>query len=145
MILLSCTDLTRGYDAGPLFEGVAFELYAGRRVGLVGPNGAGKTTLLKLLAGLDQPDRGDVRLHAGACVALLEQHPEYAAGQTLFDEAKSAFTHLLEQQEELHRTAEELAVTTEESERKALAAKFDRLSELMHHENAFTLDHKIEE
>jgi ATP-binding cassette, subfamily F, member 3 len=145
MILLSCTDLTRGYDAEPLFEGVAVELFAGQRVGLVGPNGAGKTTLLKVLAGLDQPDRGDVRLHAGARIALLEQHPEYAAGQTLFEEAKSAFGHLLEQQEELHRTAEQLAATTNEIERKSLAAKFDRLNELLHHENAFTLDHKVEE
>ena len=77
MLLLSCEDLTRGYDAEPLFDGVAFELFAGERVGLVGPNGAGKTTLLKVLAGLDQPDRGDVRLHAGARIGLLQQHPEF--------------------------------------------------------------------
>jgi ATP-binding cassette subfamily F protein 3 len=145
MILLSCTDLTRGYDAEPLFESVCFELFAGQRVGLVGPNGAGKTTLLRLLAGLDQPDRGDVRLHAGARIALLEQHPEYVVGQSLFEEAKSAFAHLLDRQEELHTTAEQLAATTDENDRKTLAAKFDRLTELLHNENAFTLDHKIEE
>ena len=34
MLLLSCTDLARGYDATPLFEGVSFELRAGDRVGL---------------------------------------------------------------------------------------------------------------
>lgn len=145
MILLSCTDLTRGYDAQPLFEGVAFELFAGKRVGLVGPNGAGKTTLLKILAGLDAPDRGDVRSHAGAEVALLEQHPEYAAGQTLFEAAKNAFEHLLHHQEELQRTAEQLAAATEEHERRSLAARFDRLTELLHHESAFTLDHKVEQ
>ena len=39
MLLLSCTDLSRGYDATPLFEDVAFELHAGERVGFVGPNG----------------------------------------------------------------------------------------------------------
>jgi ATP-binding cassette subfamily F protein 3 len=45
----------------------------------------------------------------------------------------------------LHRTAEQLAVTSDESQRKSLAARFDRLTELLHHENAFTLDHKVEE
>src|SRR5438045_6642088 len=63
MMLLSCTGLTRGFHATPLFEDLAFELYNGERVGLVGPNGAGKTTLMRLLAGQDRPDAGDVRYH----------------------------------------------------------------------------------
>ncbi|MBX7104660.1 MAG: ABC-F family ATP-binding cassette domain-containing protein [Gemmataceae bacterium] len=145
MILMSCTDLARGYDATPLFDGVSFELYAGERVGLVGPNGAGKTTLLKVLSGLDQPDRGDVRLHAGATLAILRQHPDFGPTQTLFQEAKDAFAHLLEKQEDLHRTAEQLAAATDEAERKSLAARFDRLTEQLHHEDAFALDHRVEE
>ena len=65
MLLLSCTELARGFDAGPLFEDLSFELFAGQRIGLVGPNGIGKTTLLKILAGLDQPDHGEVRCTPG--------------------------------------------------------------------------------
>src|SRR5215207_1335496 len=70
MLLLSCSQLSRGFDAEPLFEEIGFELNAGQRVGLVGPNGVGKTTLMRILAGLDKPDTGEVRLHAGARVAL---------------------------------------------------------------------------
>jgi ATP-binding cassette, subfamily F, member 3 len=109
MLLLSCTNLTRGYDKGPLFEDISFELYHGERVGLVGPNGAGKTTLLRILAGLDTPDKGDVRYHAGARCLLLEQDAEMVQGRTLFEEAKSAFAELLTAQEDMVRTADELA------------------------------------
>src|SRR6476660_9163863 len=73
MLLLSCTNLSRGYDATPLFEDVAFELHAGERFGFGGPNGAGKTTLLKALAGVDEPDTGKVTLHAGARLGFLHQ------------------------------------------------------------------------
>jgi ATP-binding cassette subfamily F protein 3 len=145
MLLMSCTDLTRGYDRGPLFEGVSFELFHGERVGLVGPNGTGKTTLMRILAGKDTPDAGDVKLHAGAHCELLEQHPDFAAGRTLFEEAKSAFDELLKAQDEMVHTADALAHATDEAERKALSARYDRLHELLHHNDAFTVDHKVGE
>jgi ATP-binding cassette subfamily F protein 3 len=144
MLLLSCTGLTRGYDAEPLFEDVSFEVFGGERIGLVGPNGAGKTTLLNVLAGIDQPDRGDVRMHAGSRVGLLEQHPQFAAGRTLFEEAKSAFADMLHAHDEMIRVAEQLAAATDDAEHKSLAAKYERLHDLLRHEDAYTLDHKVE-
>ena len=35
-------------------------------------------------------------------------------------------------------------MATDEAERKSLAARFDRLSELLHHQDAYTIDHKVE-
>jgi ATP-binding cassette subfamily F protein 3 len=144
MLLLSCTNLSRGYDATPLFEDVAFEIHAGERVGFVGPNGAGKTTLLRILAGLDEPDSGKVQLHAGARLGTLVQVAEFPAGRTLFDEAKSAFDELIATQKEFEQVAEELSHCTDEARRKQLSAKFDRLTELLRHHDAFELDHKVE-
>src|SRR5918997_1443118 len=129
-LLLSCAGLSRGFDEGPLFEDLGFELYSGERVGLVGPNGVGKTTLLRLLAGFDRPDDGEVRLHAGARVALLRQQPEFAPGRTLFEEARSAL--------------DELVAATEEASRKALAARYDRLNDLLRHHDAYNVDHRVE-
>jgi ATP-binding cassette subfamily F protein 3 len=145
MLLLSCSRLSRGFDEGPLFENIGFELQAGERVGLVGPNGAGKTTLLRILAGLDRPDDGEVRLHAGARVSLLRQQPLFEPQRTLFAEARSALDELLAAHDDMIRTAEALAKATEESERKTLAARYDRLNELLRHHDAYNIDHHVEQ
>src|SRR5258707_3085703 len=121
MLLLSCTNISRGYGATPLFEDVEFEVHAGERIGFVGPNGAGKPTLLRILAGLDEPDSGKVQLHAGARLGLLQQVAEFPTGRTLFEEAKSAFDELLATQREFEKVAEELAAATDEAQHKQLA------------------------
>src|SRR5262245_51044259 len=143
MLLLSCSRLSRGFDEGPLFQDVSFEIHAGERVGLVGPNGAGKTTLLRLLAGLDRPDEGDVRLHAGARVSLLRQKPEFAPGQTLVEEARTALDDFLADHDDMVHTAEALARATDEAERKSLSARYDRLHELLDHHDAFNVEYRI--
>ncbi len=144
MLLLSCSHLTRGFDHIPLFEDIGFELYAGQRVGLVGPNGIGKTTLLRLLAGLDQPDGGEVRLHAGARVALVRQQPEFAPGRTLFEEARSALEELVAAHDDMVQTAEALAQATDPAERNSLAQRYERLNELLRHHDAYNVDHRVE-
>jgi len=144
MLLLSCSRLARGFDEGPLFRDIGFELLAGDRIGLVGPNGVGKTTLLRLLAGLDQPDDGAVRRHAGARVRLLEQQPIFAAGRSLFDEARTALDELVAAHDDMVRTAEALATATDEEEHKSLAARYDRLNELLRHHDAYNVDHRVE-
>src|SRR5262249_36930978 len=103
------------------------------------------STLLRLLAGLDRADDGEVRLHAGARVAMLRQQPVFEPGRTLFAEARSALDELLAAHEELIHTAEALARATNEADHKALAARYDRLNELLRHHDAYNLDHRIEQ
>jgi ATP-binding cassette subfamily F protein 3 len=144
MLLLSCTQLSRGFDAEPLFEELAFELYSGQRVGLVGPNGVGKTTLMRILGGLDRADTGAVRLHAGARVSLLRQQPDFAPGRTLFDEARTALQELLAAHDDLVKTADALAHATEDVAKKSLAERYDRLNEMLRSHDAYNVDHHVE-
>ncbi|MCC6417756.1 MAG: ABC-F family ATP-binding cassette domain-containing protein [Gemmataceae bacterium] len=144
MLLLSCSRLSRGFDEGPLFEDLGFELYSGERVGLVGPNGVGKTTLMRILAGQDRPDDGEVRLHAGARAALLRQADEAPPDRTLFEEARSALDALLAAHDDMVQTAEALARATDEAERNALTERYGRLNEMLHHHDAYNVDHRVE-
>jgi ATPase subunit of ABC transporter with duplicated ATPase domains len=53
-------------------------------IGVVGPNGVGKSTLLRLLAGLESPGDGSVRLDPpGATVGYLAQEHEHEPGETV--------------------------------------------------------------
>jgi len=46
----------------PILTGVDLHVQSGEAIAVIGPSGSGKTTLLGLMAGLDQPTRGQVRL-----------------------------------------------------------------------------------
>lgn len=63
-----------------LFEGLSLTVCAGDRLGVVGVNGTGKSTLLRIVAGVDEPEAGEVRRGRGSRVSFLEQKPELGQG-----------------------------------------------------------------
>ncbi|MGV2901469.1 ABC-F family ATP-binding cassette domain-containing protein [Microbacterium sp. AGC62] len=78
--------LAGGYGHRTLFDSLDLTVTAGDVVGLVGANGAGKSTLLKLLAGVDQPQAGTIRLApADAFVGWLPQEHERVVGESVVD------------------------------------------------------------
>jgi putative ABC transport system ATP-binding protein len=64
--VLSVRNLTKTYRSGgeqvTVLRGVNLSVAAGERVALTGESGSGKSTLLHLIAGLDHPDGGEIRL-----------------------------------------------------------------------------------
>ena len=83
LLQLSGISLTFGGD--PLFEGLDLVVQEGDRIALVGRNGSGKSTLMKVMAGLVDPDGGQVTLPPGQSVGYMEQDPDMAGFETLGD------------------------------------------------------------
>ncbi|APE25147.1 MULTISPECIES: ABC-F family ATP-binding cassette domain-containing protein [Streptomyces] len=81
---LVAKDLAAGHGERTLFAQLDLVVAPGDVIGLVGVNGAGKSTLLRLLAGLDTPEEGELRLSPPtAAVGHLPQEPERRAGETV--------------------------------------------------------------
>ncbi|MEU9098536.1 ABC-F family ATP-binding cassette domain-containing protein [Streptomyces sp. NPDC048361] len=81
---LVAKELAAGHGDRTLFAGLDLVVAPGDVIGLVGPNGAGKSSLLRLLAGLDTPEEGELRLSPpGASVGHLPQEPDRRPGETI--------------------------------------------------------------
>lgn len=69
-----------------LFENLNFIIPPGAVVGIIGPNGAGKTTLFKMLAGVEQPDSGELRLGDTVKIAWGDQNRDtLVPGKTVYE------------------------------------------------------------
>jgi ATPase subunit of ABC transporter with duplicated ATPase domains len=86
--VLSAAGVSKSYGAQVVLEDVSLVVQPRARIGLVGPNGAGKSTLLRLLARLEEPDRGTI--HGTASVAYVPQEHRDRAGLSGGEAARAA-------------------------------------------------------
>ena len=80
--LLQLKDISKTLGLQHLFTGVNLTIDPGERMGLIGPNGAGKSTLLKIIAGIFEPDEGEVLLTKGVRAIYVPQHDVFPDGAT---------------------------------------------------------------
>jgi ATP-binding cassette subfamily F protein 3 len=83
------------YGGREIFKNLSWQVGTNDRIALVGPNGAGKTTLLKVLAGIQEIDKGEVITGKNTTIGYLPQEGIVHSGSTIFVEARSVFEPLL--------------------------------------------------
>jgi len=72
-LVIDCNSLRKAYGDRLLIEALSFNLPAGGIVGIIGQNGAGKTTLFRMLAGMEKPDAGEIRVGPTVKLAYVDQ------------------------------------------------------------------------
>ena len=86
--VIDIENLTKSFGDKLLFENLNLHIPAGAIVGIVGPNGAGKTTLFKMIAGLEQPDSGEIKIGKTVKMVYVDQL------RTTLDENKTVYETL---------------------------------------------------
>ncbi|WP_106396132.1 ABC-F family ATP-binding cassette domain-containing protein [Enhygromyxa salina] len=85
MTILSAREVRRSYGIREILRGANLSIDEGERVGLVGRNGSGKSTLARIIAGVEEPDAGEVVRRGGLRVGYLAQEPSFEPGLRAVD------------------------------------------------------------
>jgi len=72
-LVIEASGLSKSYGDRLLIDNLNFRLPAGGIVGIIGPNGAGKTTLFRMIAGIEKPDAGEIRMGPSVKLAYVDQ------------------------------------------------------------------------
>lgn len=85
MNYLTVERLSKTYGEKLLFDDITFGLEKGQKSALIAKNGTGKSTLLNIIAGLEQPDAGQVVVRKDITVSYLPQIDDFADDSSVLD------------------------------------------------------------
>lgn len=87
---LAIQELYKSYGETQALAGVSLNIPEGHTLALLGPSGSGKSTLLNLVAGLEPPDRGEIRWNGESLAGV----PPYRRGFGLMFQDFALFPHM---------------------------------------------------
>lgn len=77
-----------------ILKDIYLSFFYGAKIGIIGLNGSGKSTLMKIIAGLEQPTRGDVVWSPGYSVGYLPQDPPLDETKTVKENVQEGVKHV---------------------------------------------------
>jgi len=83
--ILNVEKVSKTYGEKELFNNISLGINSGDKIGLIGVNGTGKSTLLKIIAGIEEPDEGQVVKGKGIELAYLAQTPLYYENENVLE------------------------------------------------------------
>ena len=123
----------------PLFQDVTFGLNEGDKAAIIGRNGTGKSTLLNVIAGVLQPDSGQIVINKSAGVSYLSQNPEFDGNNTIREHIFKSQSPKLKIITEYDEICEKMEAGLSSSQQK----KFNELTQKMEAGNLWNYESQI--
>lgn len=83
--IMNIENVSKHYGERIILDNVSMGINEGDKIGFIGLNGTGKTTLLRIMAGLEEPDSGQVVKGNKVSVSYLPQNPVFSSSDTVLD------------------------------------------------------------
>ena len=106
--MISINNLSIHFTGEFLFRNISFNIKEKDRIGLVGKNGTGKTTILNIIARIQKPESGEIVFPSGQTIGYLQQEMKISSIKTVYNEAITAFSEILELKKKIENLSEEL-------------------------------------
>lgn len=86
MNLITLENISKSFSEKILIDNITLSINEGDKIGIIGVNGAGKSTFLKMVAGVLEPDSGDIKRTNRVRVEYLSQSPDYDEEATVLEQ-----------------------------------------------------------
>ncbi|MFC7242964.1 energy-dependent translational throttle protein EttA [Catellatospora aurea] len=94
--VIEVKDLVKGFGDRVLIENLSFSLPRNGIVGIIGPNGVGKTTLFKTIVGIENPDKGSVKVGETVTLSYVDQNRAgLDSAQTVWEVVSDGLDYLM--------------------------------------------------
>ncbi len=141
--VLTLRNVRKAHGDKVVLDNVSQSFLHGAKIGVVGPNGTGKSSLLKLMAGLDQPNNGDVIPDPEATVGMLQQEPPLTEGATVLENVEEAVSEIKGKMKRLEEAYAEMAEP--DADYDALGAETGDLQTYLDSVGAWDIDSKLDQ
>ena len=139
--VLALSHSRKSYDGKVVLDDVTLAFLPGAKIGVVGPNGMGKSTLLRMMAGLEQPSNGEVRLMPGYTVGILAQEPALDEDKRVLGNVEEGVAETKALIDRYNEVAAKMAADYSDD----LLEELGRLQEELDHRDAWDLDSRIDQ
>ncbi|SHI39938.1 ABC-F family ATP-binding cassette domain-containing protein [Lutispora thermophila] len=146
MIILSAKEIQKSYGIDMIIKDASFTLQEKDKVGVVGVNGAGKSTLFKIIAGIEEKDKGDLYIGKSISIGYMSQFLDFESDTTLWQEMLKVFSDIREIENRMKQLEKEISSInpgTENERLDSLMKAYSSLQQQYENNEGFAYESKI--
>jgi len=146
MIILSTKEIQKSYGVDVIIKDASFTLQEKDKVGVVGVNGAGKSTLFKIIAGIEDRDKGELYTGKNIRIGYMSQFLDFQWDTTLWEEMLKVFSDIRDierRMKELEKEISSIKPGTDNDRMNSLMKAYSSLQQEYENNEGFAYESKI--